>query len=102
MNHPLWLLALAVGLVAADKNEWTHLKSDQVLAAKPWYLKTLQYKGTDLYVSPVTLLIVTLVLVNIAYNFSKKSWAVASHILVDHSSNAKEQLEWNFDTDLIA
>lgn len=65
------------------------------MAAKPWYLRDTPLPGgITIPVSPVTLLIGIFALVNLLRGLTKRSWAIASHILIPNHDNAtKEKLQ---------
>mmetsp|Transcript_6501 Transcript_6501/g.10129 ORF Transcript_6501/g.10129 Transcript_6501/m.10129 type:complete len:243 (+) Transcript_6501:103-831(+) len=57
--------------------------------AKPWLMRELEWNGTKLYVTPTTIIVVLVFLVNLCSWFlytTSGTWAEASHILVKDTS----------------
>jgi peptidyl-prolyl cis-trans isomerase C len=94
----LILLSWAVVLIAKEETS----AHKERLASKPWYMRDTQLPGgKTIPISPVTLLVGTLAIVNLLRGLSKKSWAEASHILIqDHSDATKQKLQ-DFKTNQI-
>lgn len=92
MSALLFLLLLAVIVmdhaVPIDNDE-----AMRRLEAKPWYLRDTKIGGKTIPISPITLVIGIISLWNLWRLFlPKKSWAEASHILME-GDDAKKKLE---------
>ena len=83
-------LVLSTAL-ALDEEE----RRKERLAAKPWYMRDTSIFGITIPVSPVTLVIATVAMVNLVRAWrNADSWAQASHILIqDHSQETKTKLQ---------
>jgi len=86
------LLSFAVILNAADSPTEEERRQER-LASKPWYMRDTQVFGRTIPISPVTLLVGSLALLNLLRGLTKKSTAEASHILIaSHDDATKEKL----------
>ena len=93
----LLVLSLEICSVAArssshgDQGDQDEM-SRQRLLAKPWYMRSIEIGGKPI-VSPVTLVIGLVALVNIVYGFtSNPTWVEASHILIEEKTPATEKM----------
>lgn len=86
----LLLLSWAV-LLNANEEEEAQQRRQERLASKPWYMKDTELFGTTIPISPVTLLIAFVSFFNLIRGLRKKSWAEASHILIQSHDDATKQ-----------
>ena len=97
----LLLLSWALVLDASsNEDEQDAARRQERLASKPWYMRDTQIGGVTIPISPVTLLIGTLAIINLLRGLGKKSWAEASHILIQDHSDATQQKLQDFKTQI--
>ena len=85
------LLEASVAAGDATDDKAAEARRQERLASKPWYMRDTQIGGMTIPISPVTLLIGFLALFNLWRGFNKKSFAVASHILIQSHDDATKQ-----------
>jgi len=96
----LILLSWAVLLDASNEQD-EEARRQERLASKPWYMRDTQVFGVTLPVSPVTLLIGTISFLILIRGLRRKSWAEASHILIQGHDDATKQKLQDFKTNQI-
>lgn len=97
MASLMHLLLLPLAVLSEDDFDYEKQKEELRKArdaAKPWFLRNIEIGTTKLPISPVTAIILFVVLVNLAFILFNSWWAEASHILIeDPSPNTKKMLE---------
>lgn len=93
MSALLQRLLLLLAVVVMDAAPIDNDEAMRRLEAKPWYVRDTKIGSITIPISPITLVVGILSLWNLLRVFRpKKSWAEASHILME-GDDAKKKLE---------
>mmetsp|Transcript_5519 Transcript_5519/g.8005 ORF Transcript_5519/g.8005 Transcript_5519/m.8005 type:complete len:168 (+) Transcript_5519:37-540(+) len=72
---------------------------DERILAKPWYVRDIELGDTKIPISPVTLMAILIGLYFLIQTFTDRSFAEASHILVEDDPDQLEKLKRQIGND---